>query len=173
MNEYMNTIRIKRVFYFGIPSILGITIYLLFLTLTNPGEIGITKSAEPIGINNSIRAWTQGEKFWADQLREIERELNWQRRLPEGRKIQQAMIAQLDKEQARRQQEAQALADQLFPQTEEEKRARELRAEAERLEDASRERTMEIFRQKRIEELSMLSTLILHKHLSHISRQPY
>lgn len=64
----------KRVFLMMLTLLTFAVHYLYF---SSPGLVVVNQNGEIHGLTNKARATLQGEKFWRDQLHEVNRELRW------------------------------------------------------------------------------------------------
>ena len=54
-----------------------LTVAVHYLYFSSPGLVVVNKNGEIRGLTNKARATLQGEKFWREQLQEVNRELRW------------------------------------------------------------------------------------------------
>ena len=54
-----------------------LTVAVHYLYFSSPGLVVVNKNGDIHGLTNKARATLQGERFWRDQLQEVNRELRW------------------------------------------------------------------------------------------------
>ncbi len=124
-----------------------------FALLRIPGEFVLDDdNCRPIGLLNNVRARIRGSAFWKDQLRELEREIEWEATLPER-------LAAVRRELAPVLAESQRMLDSMsreYPElrpSESQRLADSLRARADSIEHGEWEQLIEEYRIRRIDAL--------------------
>ncbi len=152
------TARQKTILVFAAACALG-----SFALLRIPGEFVLDDdNCRPIGLLNSVRARIRGSAFWKDQLRQLEREIEWQHTLPERLAAAQRELAPVLAESQRMLDSMSEEYPELRP-SKSQRLADSLRARADSIEHKERERLIEEYRIRRIDALQGCRARLVEK----------
>lgn len=129
--------------------IIAVFLYLYFST---PGKVAVDASGNVQGLVNSIRATTQGRKFWLNQLNEVNSELEWRLGAPERRAKLEQKLNEISIEHNERMEKIYTKYPNMKPSYAKQQ-AEALREKADQIEQQEIEYHLEEYRQKRITEL--------------------
>jgi hypothetical protein len=131
-------------------------VILVYLFLSSPDGVAVDRNGDVRGVLNIAREGLQGKRFWTNQVKEINAELQWElsqprRQVEINRELDKA-IREIDRSMEDMYKE--------FPEmrpSAAERRADSLREKAERIEDAEMARFLE---NARLQEISKLQTIL-------------
>lgn len=124
----------------------------LYAWVSSPGVVAVDERGLVVGLFNELRASLQGDAFWRDQAKIVQKELEWEVGEPERR-------AQFDKELDRQMEELYRKVPTARPSLAEQ-RAEALRYRADAIEMAEIEQLLEEDRQVRISMLQKVQARI-------------
>jgi len=127
--------------------ILG-SLIVLYAGFSSPDEVAVNVDGTPSDLLNKFRASVQGKRFWANQLKALDREISFLLSEPQIMAELNQIMRETDRKLNKMYQEHPELRPSLA-----ERRAEALRARADAIEGAEISAFLEKFRMERIREL--------------------
>ena len=137
----------------------GIILGVVYLCISNPGEVVVQDSGKVDGVINHARKALQGKRFWKNQLLEIDKELKWELGEPKRNAEWDRELRLMDREFEKEDKEFYREYPDMRPSAAE-RQAEALRERADAIEQAELDRELEKLRIQRIAELRKLKPVV-------------